>query len=268
MAHMSKDPKLMEIFNTAGDIYQGIADDLGVSRPAAKIIQLAISYGMGAKKLAASLGIPHPKAQGIIEAYYDTYNYFAGWKQNIEQKAQERGYVKNMYGRIRRIPLLNSKEGGTFFAGLRQAVNTVVQGSAADYIKLVMINMHRDYIKKNIPAHILLQVHDELVVECPDQYVEEAAEIQKFWMENVTKIRVPVLAEQKICDNWAQMKSKTFHGYDPKEVSRNAIKYDAFDPAQQAYASRPSVSVLKAAIVAPQKDLITELINIGSLNFN
>jgi DNA polymerase I len=214
MAHISRDEALCGIYHNGGDIYQGVADDLSITRKQAKVVVLAISYGMGINKLASSLSISSAKATAIMDAFYAKYAVFAAWKRYVEETAVTRGYVQTLFGRVRPLPALTGKaRDGAFFGALRQAVNTVIQGSAADFCKLGMVRLHEEFAKNfaGIPA-ILLQVHDELVVECPMHMAEAVSRAMERIMENCYPFRVPIKFETKICNSWADMKDDNFKG--------------------------------------------------------
>jgi DNA polymerase-1 len=212
-AHLSHDEKLMEAFKAGRDIHQEVADQVGVTRSQAKTLNFAMLYGLGAISLAESLKISEREAGQMLEDYASTYDGVASWKTHVEKKAKRDGFVKNMFGRIRMLPNVNSQRKGEYFAALRQAVNTTVQGTAADMMKIAMIKIHK-YIKENqLPAQILLTVHDELVIEVKNSYATQVFAAAKHLMENVTEMRVPIIAEGKICDNWAQNKDDDYKGY-------------------------------------------------------
>ena len=223
MAHLSQDPKMCKIFNDRGDIYQGIADELRITRKGAKVVMLAISYGMGPGKLAGSLNISLKEAQAIIDLFYVRYNVLARYKQGVEELAAKQGYVKTMYGRIRRLPNIRSSDRGLYYGALRQAFNHKIQGTQADLIKMAMVNLHKKWEKKDM--WLLLQIHDELVTEIPDNMLEEGVHDLESTMTGVAKLRVPILAEAKICANWAQMKDDNFKGlpFNIKPKQQNLI---------------------------------------------
>ncbi len=229
MSHLSQDEKLIKIYHEGGDIYQGIADDLKITRKQAKVVVLAISYGMGPAKLANSLGISEKEANQIIyKDFYGTYKTFANWKSWVEKEAEKKGYVTTMFGRIRRLPGIKSSNKSEFFGALRQAVNTVVQGSAADFCKLAMVKLHERFVKElDGRAHILLQVHDELVSEAPRADILKTKFLMEDVMENLLKFRVPIKFECKICNNWAEMKDDSFTGV---EVIAPSNKIELFNP--------------------------------------
>ena len=206
--HMSQDTALINIYKSHGDIYQGIANDLEITRKHAKLVVLSVSYGIGPDKLAGSLGITVKEAKQLINTgFYGEYPTFAKWKRWIENTAKRKGYVVNMFGRIRRLP--NAKGyGAPFYKAMRQAVNTVVQGSAADMFKIGMIELHKVLKKEfNDQGKMLIQVHDELILEAVDYLAHDVFDRTVDVMENLLDLKVPIVFEGKVCHNWAQMKN-------------------------------------------------------------
>lgn len=217
MAHMSKDPDLIKIYHEGGDIYQGIADTLRITRKAAKVVVLAISYGLGPEKLANSIGVTQQEASFIIEDFYHRYPKFSAWKEYVERKAVEDLYVKTMFGRIRRFPELGRRgNGAAYFGGLRKSFNTVVQGSAADMLKFIMVELTKHYLKElsYTDSVIVLQVHDELLIDTDVRFAEKVYTETKRIMETTFDLRVPIIAEGKVCFNWAQMKDDSIKEFD------------------------------------------------------
>lgn len=212
-AHLSKDARMIKAFMDGRDIHQEVADQLDIERRAAKDVNFGIFYGLGAKSLASRIGVSEREAQKFIDDYYATYVDVTRWKKHVEQKTKHNGYVRNMFGRLRVLPDVNSTNKKAYFAALRQAVNTAIQGTAADMIKLAMINVHR-YIKENkLPAKLLLTVHDELVIEARNDIAVSLFFKVKKIMESVVEMRVPIIAEGKVCDNWQQSKDDSYKGY-------------------------------------------------------
>lgn len=217
LAHCSRDHRLMEAFMQDEDIHQAVATALGISRDFAKTINFGIIYGMGAKKLALSLGISEEEAKEIIHGYYSTYEGYVDWKKVIEHKAGMNGEIKNIFGRIRRLPeARNSHNKFAYFGALRRAVNTVIQGSCADLMKIGMLRLYEHYKKEGLLANLLLVVHDEFVIEADEHvrgryyHVEQVYEDTKRIMENLIPLRVPVRADGKVCNTWEDMKNKKF----------------------------------------------------------
>lgn len=212
MAHVSKDPRFMAAFLNGEDIHGAVASDLGIERRHAKIVNFGVLYGMGIKKLAHSLGIKDREAKKIIQNYERTYEGYYDWKTRTENYARKNREVRNIFGRVRRLPNVSSGNDSLLYGALRQAVNTVIQGSAADIIKIAMNNLHKrwKYEHPEFGAHILLQVHDELICEADIAYAQEAYDMMIHEMSNAVKLRVPLEVDGKICDNWSQMKDDNY----------------------------------------------------------
>ncbi len=210
MGHMAQDKRFIQAFNNGEDIHQKVADDLGISRKQSKTINFGVLYGMGSDSLAWQLGTKVRQAEEIIHGYHRTYEGFARWKTRVEQEAIKTGQVRNMFGRIRRIP--EAQERNSFYRGqgLRRAVNTAIQGSAADLIKLAMVKLLRRFKEENLDARMLLQVHDELLCDAPIKQVCDAYDITSEVMEQVVTLSVPLIADGKIINHWGQMKDDNF----------------------------------------------------------
>lgn len=210
MAHVSKDKKFTEAFLSGADIHGTVAKDLGIDRKHAKIVNFGVLYGMGADSLAYNLGTNAREAKRIIDGYESTYRGYYEWKIRTEKFAKQNGYIKTIYGRIRRFPALSAVGSKAYFGALRQSVNTVIQGSAADIIKVAMIHLFQRIKQERLDTHILLQVHDELMFETIISQIPQAHELIKFVMENSTKLSVPLEVDGKTVDNWGQMKDDNF----------------------------------------------------------
>lgn len=216
MAHASKDAKMVEVFLAGGDIHGEVARALGISRKSAKVVNFGILYGMGKRKLAAMLGISEGEAGSIINNYHTVYHGYSYWSKKVEEFAQHNGYVRTMFGRIRRLPDATRGSSDMYFAAMRQGVNTMIQGAAADLIKVAMVRLYERFVEKRIDAHILLQVHDELVTEVAEAksgryyYMEEVGDIIREVMETSVKLIVPTPIDLKLVNNWAQMKDDSF----------------------------------------------------------
>lgn len=212
MAHASGDKRFMEAFLSGEDIHGKVGRDLGIERKFAKVVNFGVLYGMGFTKLGHTLGISEKEAKNIITNYERTYTGYYEWKIKTEKFAERNHYIKTLFGRVRRLPAIASGDKRLYFGSLRQAVNTVIQGSAADIIKIAMINLFNEYKTKNLDAHLMLQVHDELINEAIQPQCEEAYAVMKHVMENSIKLSVPLEVDGKICDNWGQMKDDSFTG--------------------------------------------------------
>jgi len=215
LAHYSHDPILMEAFEQDEDIHTRTAAEVfqlfpsmitSEMRRQAKVINFGIIYGMGPFRLARELGISHKMAKTYIEHYFATY---AGVKQFIEETIQEArkvGKVTTLLGRQRWLPDISSKNRTAREFAERTAVNTPLQGTAADLIKLAMIQVHQALNQKSLRAKMLLQVHDELVFEVPPEEVERIQGLVRSIMEGVYELRVPLKVDVKTGPNWAEVR--------------------------------------------------------------
>ena len=201
----------MEVFRNGEDPHGDVARRLGIPRRGAKVVNFGVLYGMGPDKLAHTINVSTKEADKIINIdYLRTYAGFAAWKVQTENFVKRHGFVKNIFGRIRRLP--NATKGPLertpkeFYGALWQSINSPIQGSGADMVKLAMIKMATRFKEEGIDAHLVLQVHDEVLVEVsiPDMY--RAQEIVIDSMENAVKLSVPMLVDGKIITNWAEMK--------------------------------------------------------------
>jgi DNA polymerase-1 len=213
LAHLSGEATLIDAFARDEDIHARTAREIiGNSRSTdadarrlAKVINFGIIYGMGPQRLAGELGIPLSEATDYIRRYFERLPAVRGYVEQTLKNARECGYVTTMYGRRRYLPELNGPDGGARAQAERIAVNTPIQGSAADLIKLAMVRLHANLVQRRLPARILLQVHDELLVEVQDAGLEGVREAVGREMEHVTNMRVPLRVELKIGPNWGDL---------------------------------------------------------------
>lgn len=211
MAHVSQDPILLKAFRDGADIHGKVADDLGIPRKGAKVVNFGVLYGMGPAKLAATLGISERDAKEIVRNYEDTYVGYKNWKTRTEAIAERTGKITTIFGRVRRLPDAFSDNKKLYYGAMRKAVNTVVQGSAADLIKIAMLKLHQTYKENRMDSHLLLQVHDELVIESrfiSHKTSQERLALNKHIMETAVTLSVPIVADAKICNNWNDMKAE------------------------------------------------------------
>lgn len=211
MAHMSKDKHFMEVFNAGEDPHGDVAKRLGIPRRGAKVVNFGVLYGMGPDKLARTIDVETGVAKRIIEVdYMKTYSGFAKWKEATENFARKNGYVKNLFGRIRRLTEATKdkyhRDNKKYYGALRQAVNTIIQGTGADIVKLATIAMCNKFLEMNLDAHFLLQVHDEVLIEVRKDQMFDAQKIVIDCMENTVKLDVPLEVDGKILANWGEMK--------------------------------------------------------------
>jgi len=200
MAHLSGDPNLIEAFRSGEDVHAstarkifGVSGDLDPAlRARAKIVNFGIMYGMGARSLSQQMKIPLPDAQEFIRSYF---RVFAGVREYLDrqvERARERGWVQTLFGRRRWLHALASPNGGERSLAERIAINAPIQGSAADLMKLAMIRVHRALKQVAPSARLLLQVHDELLLEAPEELADAVATRVRAEMEGCTTLRVPL----------------------------------------------------------------------------
>ncbi|MEE8547625.1 MAG: DNA polymerase, partial [bacterium] len=212
LAHLSRDERLLAAFGEDGDIHKQTAREiLGASqevepelRRRAKVVNFGIIYGMSAFGLGKELGI-HPKeAADIISSYFETYSGVKKYIDRTLAQAAETGYVTTLSMRRRYLPELGSSNPNIRQLAERMAVNTPIQGTAADLIKIAMLHI-QDQLKKELPeAMMLLQVHDELVFEVPEDKTEQVTGIVRPAMEGVMELAVPLVVDIGIGRNWTE----------------------------------------------------------------
>ncbi|HEY9159414.1 DNA polymerase I [Candidatus Binatus sp.] len=214
LAHLSGDQTLVDAFNTGQDIHVRTATEvLGITpdkvnteaRRLAKVINFGIIYGMGPQRLAGELGIALAEASDYIKRYFERLAGVRAWLDETVRNARTTGYVTTMYGRRRYLPELNALPGGARAQAERIAINTPIQGTAADLIKLAMIRLDGVLRERGLGTRMILQVHDELLLEAPKDEWQEAAELAKREMEGVAKLKIPLKVELKSGPNWAEM---------------------------------------------------------------
>ncbi len=215
LAHLSSDESLRKAFRSGEDIHRATAAEVfhvglrevsSEQRSRAKAINFGIVYGQQAFGLSQSLGIPMKEAQDLIDRYFQRYPRVKEWIENIKVEARKNGYVKTLLGRRRYIPEIESKNGAMRAFAERVAMNTPVQGTSADIIKAAMIKIAVHPEMKS-DCQMLLQVHDDLLFECPKSALEKNAKIIQNEMENAIQLSIPVLVDVKFGGNWAEMES-------------------------------------------------------------
>ncbi|HEY3935365.1 MAG TPA: DNA polymerase I [Gemmatimonadales bacterium] len=216
MAHLSHDPAFIEAFRRGEDIHRqtaaiifgvSIAEVSGEMRARAKTINFGTIYGQGAFSLSKMLGIPQDEAKRFIADYFAR---FAGVREYLDRQvalAREQGYVETLFGRRRYLPEIRDRNFNIRAFGERLAQNTPLQGSAADLIKRAMIAIHAALPSAGLRARMLLQVHDELVIEAPEAEAEVAAQLVKEHMEGAATLDVPLVVSVGIGKNWVDAKS-------------------------------------------------------------
>ncbi|HJS74816.1 MAG TPA: DNA polymerase I, partial [Vicinamibacteria bacterium] len=210
LAHLSQDPTLIEAFRAGEDIHDRTArqvfGDSALSAPEkrrrAKIINFSIIYGKTAFTLGKEFGVPTREAQAFIDAYLDRYPRVRELIDEIIRETRRTGKVRTLFGRQRYVPEIGSRNRATRSAAERVAVNTPIQGTAADLIKKAMIDLYARLRREELETRLLLQVHDELVLESPDREVERASRVVLETMENVHPLLVPLRVDLKIGASW------------------------------------------------------------------
>jgi len=214
LAHLSGDETLALAFKNNQDIHKATAsliynckiDEVSDEmRERAKRVNFGIVYGLTSYGLSKDLNIPVDEAQIFIDAYFSRYPKVKDYIDQQINFAKENGFVKTILGRKRYIPEINSKNMGIRQFAERQAVNTPIQGSAADLIKLAMIHIHDEIKKKELKARLVLQIHDELVFDLEKKELQVLVSLVRSKMENVLKLNVPIKVDIKMGQNWLEM---------------------------------------------------------------
>ncbi len=214
MAHFSLDPVLLEAFRNAEDIHARTAQEVfGVGplmqtaehRRAAKVINFGIIYGLSPFGLAQNLGIPQKEAAQFISAYFTRYRGVKEYLDRSLEETRKTEMAKTLFGRIRPIPEINSPQIQLRNFAERTALNSPLQGTAADLIKMAMINIDERLKKEKFEAKMILQVHDELLFEAPKRETDKLTKLVKEEMENVHKLAVPLVVEMGVGANWRDL---------------------------------------------------------------
>ena len=215
LAHVSNDEHMVQAFINGEDIHRQAASKVfntpieevtKEQRSNAKAVNFGIVYGISDFGLGEQLHISRKKAKQYIEQYLEQYSGIKQFMTDIVEKAKECGYVETQFNRRRYIPELKSSNYMVRQFGQRAAMNTPIQGTAADIMKIAMINVLKELKTKNMKSKIVLQVHDEMMIEAPLEEVEEIKEIIKKCMENACKLNVPLIAEVSEATNWYDCK--------------------------------------------------------------
>ncbi|MBI3791369.1 MAG: DNA polymerase I [Gemmatimonadetes bacterium] len=215
LAHLSGDPAFVAAFKAGGDIHRQTASVIfGVAldhvtpemRARAKTINFATIYGQGAHALSRQLKIEHADAKAFIETYFQRFAGVRAWLDGAVEAARAQGYVETIFGRRRYIPEIKEKNFNIRAFGERVATNAPIQGSAADLIKRAMLRVDAALRAQGLEAKMLLQVHDELVFEGPPRELEALASLVREAMEGAADLRVPLVVDLGIGDNWVDAK--------------------------------------------------------------
>ena len=213
MAHLSEDENMVNAFNAGEDIHTATSAKIyGVEisevtkdmRRNAKTANFGIIYGISAFGLSERLGISRTEAKTLIEGYFKTYPQVQEYISNSINKAKDNGYVETIFGRKRYLSDINSANSVVRAFAERNAVNAPIQGSAADIIKIAMVNIDRRFTQENIQSQMILQVHDELNFNVLESELEKVKEIVIEEMQNAYKLRVPLIADYGVGKNWLE----------------------------------------------------------------
>jgi DNA polymerase-1 len=211
LAHFSQDPALLEAFREGVDIHSRTAALLfdrpqeavtPSQRRQAKTINFGLLYGMGPQKLGRELGLSLNEAKEFIAKYFERMATLKEYYQKVVDEAKKTGFVTTLAGRRRLLPELHSRNAQLESQARRQAINTVVQGSAADIIKMAMLHTAADETLHTLGARLILQVHDELVLEAPEKAGQAAGERLSEIMTGVVALDVPIVADMGVGHDW------------------------------------------------------------------
>jgi DNA polymerase-1 len=215
LAHLSEDEVLVRAFRADEDIHERTAREVfseselenrAECRRRAKVINFGIVYGLSAFGLSQRLGISREDAQAFIDAYFKRYQGVRAWLDKTLEEVRHQKYSRTLFGRIRPIPDINSKDSNLRHFAERTAVNSPIQGTAADIIKIAMIRVYNALRDNGLSSKILLQVHDELVLEAPEAEVEQTCVMVKEEMEGAARLVVPLKVDLNVAGNWMDMK--------------------------------------------------------------
>lgn len=215
LAHMADVPALKEAFENNIDIHTKTASDIykvpielvtSQMRRVAKAVNFGIIYGISSFGLGENIGMRAKEAQTFIDTYLETYPGIKEYMDSTIKSAKEKGYVKTMFGRIRNIPELKNTVYTIRQSGERIALNTPIQGTAADIIKLAMVKVYKAMKENNLKSKMLIQVHDELIFDVPQDELEKLSKIVEDVMDNVYKLNVPLSVDINYGKNWAEAK--------------------------------------------------------------
>lgn len=215
LAHIADDKAMIDAFNNNMDIHTVTASQVfnmpadmvtPLMRSKAKAVNFGIVYGIGAFSLAKDIKVTRKEADSYIKGYLAHYSGIDAYMKNVAEKAKADGYVSTVFGRRRPLPELRSTNFNTRAFGERVARNMPIQGTAADIIKIAMIKVYDRLKAENLKAKIIMQVHDEIIVEAPENEAEHVAQILSYEMENACKMKVKLLADVHIGSTWYEAK--------------------------------------------------------------
>ena len=213
LAHLSRDENLMAAFTDGKDVHKRTAmlifaveepDVTPEMRRVAKTINFGVMYGMSAFRLAKELGISRTEAKNFIDSYFRTYRGVREFLDSVILEGEKNGYVSTIMGRKRIITGINSKNKTEKAGAERTAINTPIQGSAADIVKVAMLNLSKAIKKQNLKTKMILQVHDEIIFEAPEEEAERVIPLIREEMENAVKLRIPLKVSIEKGKRWGE----------------------------------------------------------------
>ncbi|MGT2683562.1 DNA polymerase I [Streptococcus porci] len=216
LAHISQDEHLISAFKDGADIHTATAMRVfGIKKPEdvtandrrnAKAVNFGIVYGISDFGLANNLGITRKKAKEYIDTYFERYPGIKNYMETVVREARDKGYVETLFKRRRELPDINSRNFNVRNFAERTAINSPIQGSAADILKIAMINLDKALTKGNYKAQMLLQVHDEIVLEVPKDELEDVRKLVQETMQAAVQLNVPLIAETETGVTWYEAK--------------------------------------------------------------
>ncbi|MDQ3668133.1 MAG: DNA polymerase I [Acidobacteriota bacterium] len=215
LAHITQDPVMLEAFQNGEDIHARTARlvfgaqteaELKEARRLAKIVNFAIAYAIEPWGLSQRVGISRQEAKKVIADYYNTYKGVRRYMEEVPLRAREHGYVRSIYGRIRPLPGINDRNANIRKAAEREAINMPIQGTASDIVKIAMLRVEEEFKRTGLKSRLLMQVHDELLVEASADESQQVAGILKREMESAVALDVPLVVDVGTADNWMDAK--------------------------------------------------------------
>ncbi|HVG29341.1 MAG TPA: DNA polymerase I [Pyrinomonadaceae bacterium] len=215
LAHITRDEKMLEAFKHGEDIHAQTARlvfgaktpaELKEKRRFAKIVNFAIAYAVEPFGLSQRVGISRKEAKQVIDDYFKTYKGVREFMDKVPEEARERGYVRSIYGRVRPLPTINDRNGQIRARAEREAINMPIQGTASDIVKIAMLKVEDALRREGLAARMVMQVHDELLVEAPKGEADRVAALLKHEMETAVELDVPLDAEVGVGANWMDVK--------------------------------------------------------------
>ena len=215
LAHIAQDKNMIDAFLHGADIHTATASQVfnlpplyvtPLMRSRAKAVNFGIVYGIGAFSLSQDIGVSVAEADKYIKDYLRTYSGVKQYMEDTIAFGKEHGYVQTLFGRRRYLPELTASNHNLKAFGERVAMNTPIQGTAADIIKIAMVRVHRRLAAEGMKSRLVLQIHDELIVESPVEENEKAAAILREEMEGAVQLSVPMSVEAKVGKTWFEAK--------------------------------------------------------------